>query len=82
MSKSYSDDTVANPSSNSHITAVAAARISRRGLLKAAGALSALSVLPLAGCASVREHTRLYRDSHIHRRHGTRPAGLYGGAIL
>lgn len=55
MSKSYSDDAVANPSSNSHIATVAAVRISRRDVLKAAGALSAFSVLPLSGCASLQQ---------------------------
>ena len=53
MSRSYSGDDVANPSCNAHIAAIAEVRISRRGLLKTAGALSVLSALPFAGCAAL-----------------------------
>lgn len=54
MSRSYSGDDVANPSCNAHITAIAEVRLSRRGLLKAAGALSMLSAFPFYGCAAIR----------------------------
>lgn len=53
MSSSFGDDEVANPSHNRHISTIAETGLSRRSLLKAAGAWSAISVLPLAGCATV-----------------------------
>ncbi|HYH43963.1 MAG TPA: alkaline phosphatase PhoX, partial [Burkholderiales bacterium] len=52
MSRSYSDDNVANPSDNPHIAAISEARLTRRGLLKAAGALSALSIVPFSACST------------------------------
>jgi secreted PhoX family phosphatase len=51
MSKSFSDDIVVNASINEHLADVVRVALSRRALLKAAGAAGLLSVLPLGGCA-------------------------------
>jgi secreted PhoX family phosphatase len=52
MSHSYSDQKIRNTSANDSMGSLIEARLSRRSLLKAAGALTALSVLPLAACAT------------------------------
>ena len=52
MSHSYRDGRTLNVSANPSFATVLEARLSRRGLLKAAAAATATGALPLAGCAT------------------------------
>src|SRR3954447_13574383 len=54
MSASHSDHESTNPSTNTTIAEVACARLSRRAFLKTAAAVPVLSLVPLAGCESLR----------------------------